>query len=68
MVFGINLKQLGYNLTYRKVEGGLWFPATYGTEFGLRVFFGYGRTIAMSLENTDFRLTNTQSTITYETR
>lgn len=68
VVFGINLKQLGYNLTYRKVEGGLWFPATYGTEFGLRVFFGYGRTIAMSLENTDFRLTNTQSTITYETR
>lgn len=65
VVFGINLKQMGFSLTYRKVADGLWFPATYGTEFGLRLFFGYGRTITMSMENTDFRLATAESTITY---
>lgn len=65
VVFGINLKQLGFSLTYRKVAGGLWFPATYGTEFGLRVFFGYGRTVTMSMENTDFRLASAESSIVF---
>ncbi|MBA3972976.1 MAG: hypothetical protein C0504_02010 [Candidatus Solibacter sp.] len=65
VVFGINLKQLGFSLTYRKVAGGLWFPATYGTEFGLRVLFGYGRTVTMSMENTDFRLASAESSIVF---
>ncbi len=65
VVFGINLKQLGFSLTYRKVAGGLWFPSTYGSEFFLRVFFGYARNITMSMENTDFRLASAESTITY---
>ena len=65
VVFGIDLKQLGFSLTYRRVADGLWFPATYGTEFGLRLFFGYSRTITMSMENSDFRLATAESTITY---
>lgn len=67
VVFGINIKQLGFNVTYRKVADGLWFPTTYGTEFGLRLFFGYGRTITLSMENADFRMTSADSSITYET-
>lgn len=66
VVFGINLKQLGFSLTYRKVAGGLWFPSTYGTEFGLRVFFGYGRTITLSMENNDFRLASAESSIVFD--
>jgi len=66
VVFGINLKQLGFNVTYRKVADGLWFPATYGTEFGLRLFFGYGRTVTMNMENSDFRIATADSTITYQ--
>ncbi|MBE0657488.1 MAG: hypothetical protein IH602_07335 [Bryobacteraceae bacterium] len=66
VVFGINLKQLGFSLAYRKVAGGLWFPSTYGTEFGLRVFFGYGRTVTLSMENTDFRLASAESSIVYD--
>jgi hypothetical protein len=65
VVFGINLKQLGFSLTYRKVAGGLWFPSTYGSEFFLRVFFGYARNVTMSMENSDFRLASAESTITY---
>lgn len=67
VVFGINLKQLGFSLTYRKVADGLWLPSTYGTEFFLRVFFGYARTITLSMENTDFRFSTVDSTITYDT-
>jgi hypothetical protein len=65
VVFGTSLKQLGFSLTYRKVAGGLWFPSTYGSEFRFRVLFGYGRTVAISMENTDFRLASAESTITY---
>jgi hypothetical protein len=44
----------------------LWFPASYGSEFFLRLFFGYSRTVTVSLENTDFRLAEAESRITFE--
>jgi hypothetical protein len=64
---GTNIRQLGYTVTYKKVAGGLWFPVSYGTEFHLRVLFGYARTIAMSLDNRDFRQASAQSSIQFET-
>jgi hypothetical protein len=64
---GTNIRQLGYTVTYRKVVGGLWFPISYGTEFHLRVLFGYARTIALSLDNRDFRQASADSTIHFET-
>jgi hypothetical protein len=66
VVFGINLKQLGFSVMYREVRPGLWFPASYGSEFFLRLFFGYSRTVTVSLENTDFRLAEAESRITFE--
>lgn len=66
ILFGIDIKQLGFNVSYRKVDEGLWFPATYGTEFGLKVLFGYKRNITMSLKNDDFRRTQAESTIAFE--
>lgn len=66
VVFGVNLRQTGFNITYREVQPGLWFPATYGSEFFLRVLFGYARTITLSLENTDFQFAAVDSTLTYE--
>lgn len=65
-VFGINLLQVGFSITYREVAPDLWFPATYGSEFFLRVLFGYARTITLSLENTDFRFASADSNITYD--
>jgi hypothetical protein len=64
---GTNVRQLGYTVTYTKVAGGLWFPISYGTEFHLRVLFGYARTIALSLDNHDFRRASADSTIQFET-
>jgi hypothetical protein len=66
IVFGIGLKQLGFNVSYKKVADGLWFPASYGTEFGIKVLFGYKRNITISVANTEFRQTSAESTITYE--
>lgn len=67
VVFGISIKQLGFNVVYRRLNDGLWFPHTFGTEFHLRIFFGYARDVTFSLENSDFRRAAADSTITYET-
>jgi hypothetical protein len=66
VMFGIAIKQLGFHVTYKKVDEGLWFPRTFGTEFHIRVLFGYARDITFSLENSDFRKGSTDSVIRYE--
>jgi hypothetical protein len=63
---GIDIKQLGFSLSYERVAPGVWFPASYGTEFRIVVFWGYKRTITLSMENTDFKKTDAQSTVRFE--
>jgi hypothetical protein len=48
------------------VIDGLWFPVTAGTEFSLRILFGYARTITLSMTNSDFRRASAESTITFK--
>jgi hypothetical protein len=64
---GINIGQLGFSAVFRRVAPGVWFPATYGTEFYVKVFW-IKRTITMSMENTDFRKTDAQSTVEFDSR
>lgn len=66
IMLGIDIKQLGFQVTYRKVGEDLWFPATYGTEFGLKVLFGYKRNITMNVTNSEFRRASAESTIQFE--
>jgi hypothetical protein len=63
---GTNLKQTGFAITYQRVADGVWFPATYGTEFEADVLFFYKRTIAMNLESAGFQRTDATSTIYYD--
>ncbi|HLJ45980.1 MAG TPA: hypothetical protein VKU01_08230 [Bryobacteraceae bacterium] len=63
---GTNLRQTGFSVTYQRVAENVWFPATYGTEFYLNVFWGYKRTITLSMENNDFRKTDASSTVQFE--
>jgi len=63
---GTNLRQTGFSITYRRVAEDVWFPSTYGTEFRLNILFGYRRTVALSMENSDFRKTDASSTISYD--
>ncbi len=62
---GTNLGQLGFSVTYTRVAPGVWFPATYGTEFKVSVLFAYKRTIALSMQSSDFRVADVQSKIEY---
>ncbi len=65
-MLGTNLRGLGFTVSYRKLDDGIWFPASYGTEFDVRVVFVYSRKISISLINTDFKRTESDTSITFE--
>ena len=55
ILMGVDVKGLGYSVQYQKVADGVWFPVSYGTEYSVRVLFGWSRTITASLTNSEFR-------------
>ena len=61
---GINVRQYGFSINYERVAER--FPVSYGTEYGLTVFWGYKRKIALAMENNDFRKTGASSIIHYD--
>ncbi len=63
---GSNVRQAGFSITYTRLSDGVWFPTSYGTEFRLRLFWSYRRTITLSLDNRRFRKTSADSTIVFE--
>ena len=65
VVFGTNVRQVGFALRYEEVDEGIWFPVSYGGEFKIRAAFLYGRTATISLTNEDFRRTDVDSSISY---
>ena len=62
---GTNLRQTGFAVTYTRVAPGIWFPATYGTEFKLDLLFGYHRVITMAMDSSDFRKTTADTKVTF---
>ena len=66
MLLGTNLQQVGFNVSYVRVAPGIWFPATYGTEFRVDVLFRYKRVITLSLESKEFRRAGAESQIRYD--
>ena len=65
-LLGTDIRGLGFSVTYRKFEDGVWFPVSYGGEFEVRGLFFYKRTISVSMQNSDFRRTAVASTVVYE--
>ena len=65
VLLGTDIKGLGFSVTYRKFEDGVWFPVSYGGEFEVRAVFFYRRTISVNMTNTDFHRTNVNSSVTY---
>lgn len=61
VMFGTNIQQLGFALSYAKIGDHLWFLASYGGEFRLRAVFFYARTVTIGLQNSDFRLASADS-------
>ncbi len=66
ILLGTNIKGLGFALTYKKFEDGVWFPVSYGGEFDVRAAFLYKRTISISMVNDDFRKMDVTSSIAYK--
>ena len=48
---GTDCRALGFNVVYKRQEDGVWFPATFGTEFRIQALFFMNREVSVSLEN-----------------
>jgi hypothetical protein len=60
------VQHVGFKVTYKKFEDGVWFPVTYGGEFKFRVLFMYAREVGIGLINSDFKRAGAESSVTYE--
>jgi len=58
---GTDLPGIGFNVVYKRQEDGVWFPATFGTEFRIRALFFINREVSVSLENSGFQHTHVES-------
>jgi hypothetical protein len=58
---GTDVPGIGFNVVYKRQEDGVWFPATFGTEFRIRALFFINREVSVSLENTGFQHTHVES-------
>ncbi len=60
-MLGTDVPGIGFNVTYKRQEDGVWFPVSFGTEFRLRAVFFINRNISIALENSNFEHTHVQS-------
>lgn len=65
-LFGINVRQVGFSVSYDRFAEGVWFPISYGGEFRVKLFHFYKRNIIVSMVNEDFRRTQVASDIEFE--
>lgn len=62
-MLGTDLPGIGFNVVYARQGDGVWFPATFGTEFRIRALFFINRDVSIALENSAFERTHVKSTI-----
>jgi hypothetical protein len=60
-LLGIDVPGIGFDVIYQRQADGVWFPATVGTEFGIRAKFVINRQVFVSLENSAFEHTHVAS-------
>ncbi|HET6178841.1 MAG TPA: hypothetical protein VFE61_18070 [Candidatus Sulfotelmatobacter sp.] len=61
MLLGTDVPGVGFNVVYERQKDGVWFPATFGTEFRIRAVFFINRQVSIALENTAFEHTHVES-------
>ncbi|HKT87933.1 MAG TPA: hypothetical protein VJQ59_05825 [Candidatus Sulfotelmatobacter sp.] len=62
-LLGTDVPGIGFNVVYQRQDDGVWFPATFGTEFRIRAVFFINREVSISLDNSGFERTHVKSTI-----
>lgn|SRR5579863_190905 len=60
-LLGTDVPGVGFNVVYKRQEDGVWFPATFGTEFRIRALFFIDRNVSVALENSAFQHTHVES-------
>lgn len=65
-LLGTDLPGLGFNTRYTRVDKGVWFPVSFGTEFRLHAVFFLNRIITVSMESHGFRRASVTSDIKYQ--
>jgi hypothetical protein len=60
-MLGTDVPGVGFNVVYKRQEDGVWFPATFGTEFRIHVLFFLNRQVSIALENSGFEHTHVES-------
>jgi hypothetical protein len=60
-MLGTDVPGVGFNVVYKRQQDGVWFPATFGTEFRIRALFFINRTVSIALENSAFEHTHVES-------
>jgi hypothetical protein len=60
-LLGTDLPGLGFNVVYQRQPEGVWFPATFGTEFRIHAVFFINRDVSIALENSAFQHTHVES-------
>lgn len=67
-MLGTDLPGIGFNVTYKRLPDGVWFPVTFGTEFRLRAVFFINRDLSISMLNSGFEHTHVDSKIEYSAK
>jgi len=65
-LLGTDVPGLGFSVKYSRVDDGVWFPVSFGTEFRLHAVFFINRTITVSMANKNFRRATADSSILYQ--
>jgi hypothetical protein len=60
-VLGTNLPGLGFTVVYAPQPDGVWFPASFSTEFKIHVLYFFHRDIVLDAQNRDFEKTHVTS-------
>ena len=60
-LLGTDLPGFGFNVVYQRQPDGVWFPATFGTEFRIHAVFFINRDVSIALENSAFEHTHVES-------
>ena len=58
---GTNLPGLGFTVVYAPQPDGVWFPASFSTEFKIHVLYFFHRDIILDAQNRDFEKTHSTS-------
>lgn len=62
-LLGTDVPGIGFNVVYQREAEGVWFPVTFGTEFGIHAIFFINRDVSIALQNSAFERTHVESRI-----